>query len=335
MSDARQKLRAVPAISARAMAQREIAVRFTSMAGLIGPTRKPPNSFGWVGPGTLQFSEQGILVTARRATLLGLRHAQRFIPPAEIRDVYREANAVQVHLRGARNAYFRLWAEDAACAAQIVALLPTSHTVEFENTVNELENAGAWRMPALLAVVLSAVAALVVMGWVYKYRSVAVYRPRAAAVAPPAVPGAARSPVATADALRATEDLVQVGARIEALTAEFSAALDALMDGSVSQQKFAEGLDQWLRPQWDDLEARVRRANAAPGSLQARADGELMGAIHNWQLALRSYAEDLRDQRLVDRAFEYIKRAEQHQSRARQMQIDLAGPPASPAADAR
>src|SRR6266853_953253 len=131
MGDARQHLRAGPAVTPHVTAQREIAVRFTSTSGLIAPVRKPLNSFRWVGPATLRFSEQGILVSARRATLLGLRQTQRFIPPAEIRDVYREANAVQVHLRGPRNPYFRLWAEDSASAAQIVALLPTRHTIEF------------------------------------------------------------------------------------------------------------------------------------------------------------------------------------------------------------
>jgi hypothetical protein len=328
MSDARQHLRAVPAVSSRLMAQPEVAVRFTSISGLIAPARKPPNSFGWVGPATLRFSEDGVLVTARRATLLGLRQSQRFIPPAEIRDVYREANAVQVHLRGSRNPYFRLWAEDAACAAQIVALLPTSHTVEFENAVHELETATAWHVPTIWVVVLSAVACLVVFAWVDRYRSVVVRRPVTAVLPQPAVPTPTPEGEGTrADTLLATEDLTQFGARIETLTTEFSAALDALMDGRVGQQKFADELDEWLRPQWDDLEARVRQTNATPRSLRERADGELLGAINNWRLALRAYADDLRKQRVADRPFEYIRRAELHQRRAQLMQADLERPP--------
>lgn len=327
MNDARQHLRAVPAVSPRLMAQPEIAVRFTSISGLIAPVRKPLNSFGWVGPATLRFSEDGVLITARRATLFGLRQSQRFIPPAEICDVYREANAVQVHLRGSRNPYFRLWAEDAACAAQIVALLPTSHTVEFETAVQELQTATAWHVPAMWVVVLSAAAALAVLLWVDRYRSVAVRRPVTVLLPRPAAPAATPELVATpADALRVAEELAQFNARIETLTAEFSAALDALMDGRVSQQKFAAEMDEWLRPQWDDLEARVRRTHATPGPLHGRADAELLAAINNWQLALRAYAEDLRTQRVADRAFGYIGRAQLHHSRAQQMQLDLERP---------
>jgi hypothetical protein len=311
------------------MAQREVAIRFTSISALIAPLRKPPNSFGWVGPATLRFSEHGVLVTARRATLLGLRQSQRFIPPAEIRDVYREANAVQVHLRGVRKPYFRLWAEDAASAAQIVALLPTSHTVEFENAVHDLEAATAWRWPAVWAVVLTAAAALVVLAWVARYRSVTVRAPVAARpVQPVAVPGSA---AARADAALVIADLERFGAGIESLTAQFSTALDALMAGRVSQQKFAEGLDQWLRPQWDELEAKLRRVHPAPGSQHERADEELMDVVGNWQLALAAYAEDLRAQRLVDRPFRYIRQAQLHQWRAQGMQIELERPQASAA----
>ncbi len=324
MSDARQHLRAVPAITPEVTAPCEIAVRFTSTSGLIAPLRKPLNSFRWVGPATLRFSEQGVLVTAKRATLLGLRQTQRFIPPPEIRDVYREANAVQVHLRGPRNPYFRLWAEDSASAAQIVALLPTRHTIEFETALHEPEIGTAWRVPAVWPLVLLAVASLGVLAWVAGYRSLAVRTPVAAQIPPPAVPVTTpESGAARADALLAEQDLTVVGARIETLTSEFATAFDALMDGRVGQQKFADELDEWLRPQWDDLEAKVRRANAAPSSLRKRADDELIGAINNWQLALQAYADDLRNQRQAVRPFEYLRRAELHQGRAQQMQRDL------------
>lgn len=324
MSDARQHLRAVPAITAPVTTRHEIAVRFTSTYGLIVPLRKPLNSFRWVGPGTLRVSEQGILVSAKRSTLLGPRHTQRFVPAAEIRDVYREANAVQVHLRGARNPYFRMWAEDNAAAAQLVALLPTRHTIEFESEFHEPGVRSAWRLPVLWLLVLLALATVGAFVWLARHRdetqrSVAVH-PQVKAPQPVPSPetGATR-----ADALLAEQDLTLIGARIEILTTEFATALDALMDGRVSQQKFAEELERWLLPQWDALEAKVRRANAVPGSRHAYADGELMAAINNWQLALRAYTEDLRNQRQVVRTFEYLRRAELHEVRAQEMQRDL------------
>ena len=332
MSDARQHLRAVQAVSPPVSAGREIAVRFTSTSGLIAPIRNPLNSFRWVGPATLRFSEQGVLVTANRATLLGLRQTQRFIPPAEIRDVYREANAVQVHLRGSRNPYFRLWAEDSASAAAIVALLPTRNTIEFETTVHEPQVAADWRLPAVWLVVLLSVASLGILAWVAGHRNLAVPGPNAAQLPQPqpGVPLAKPGAGATGeDALLASQDLMKFGAHIEALKTEFAMAFEALMDGRVSQGKFADELDDWLRPQWDDLEARVGRASAPPGSLRERADHELMGEINNWQLALYAYAEDLRNQRQVVKSFEYLRSAERHQQRARQMQNDLERPATS------
>jgi hypothetical protein len=95
------------------------------------------------------------------------------------------------------------------------------------------------------------------------------------------------------------------------------------MDGKVSQEKFAEELQQWLLPQWDDLETKLRRANAAPGSLQEIADDHLMAAINNWQLALRTYTDDLRNQRRVVSTFEYLARAERHETRAQEILRNL------------
>jgi hypothetical protein len=326
MSDARPNLRAVPVPAPRPSAEREIAVRFTSTSGLIARLYKPLNSFRWVGPATLRFGSQGVLIKARRATWLGLRQTQRLITPSEIRDVYREANAVQVHLHGSRGAYFRLWAEDSASAAQIVELLPTKHTIEFESAIREPPIVISWRVPAIGLAVLSVLASLGTLIWVAAHRGPAVREPTAAPLPQPrpAVPGVKPEPVATGDdALLAEQDLRVFGARIEALSYQFQVAWDALQDGGFSQHKFADELDQWLRPEWDALEARVRRTDAAPGSARERADHELMGVINNWQLALYAYADDLRKQRQVVRSFEYLRRAEEHRQRALRMRSEL------------
>jgi hypothetical protein len=276
-----------------------------------------------------------VTVTAKRWSLLGLRQVQKFIPSPEISDVYREGSAVQVHLRGARNAYFRMWAEDAARAAQLVAVLPTRHTIEFDSEFSASQAVPAGRVPVvfLIAVLAVATAAGIAL-WLSSDRHRSQSRsPTLPGIASPLAPLAkgpaalpANSAAVHADVLLAQRDLAQFGPRIETLTTEFSAALDALMDGRVSQQKFADELEQWLLPQWDDLEARVRRTNAAPDSRQQKADGELMATINNWQLAVRSYVEDLRNHRRVDRAFAYMGRAEAHQRRAEQIQSDLESP---------
>jgi hypothetical protein len=338
MIDVRKHLRAVPAVSPQTSAEREIAVRFTSTSGLVARLHKPLNSFHWVGPATLRFTSQGVLVAAKRSTWLGLRQTQHLIRPAEIRDVYREANAVQVHLQGLRKAYFHLWAEDSASAAQIVELLPTGQTIEFESAIRDPDVVIAWRLPALGLVALLVVGAIGVLTWMVQYRGLPVHEPsatgspQAPVLSQPkaALPTVKPQAVATGDdALLADQDLRVFGARIEALSTEFRVAWDALQYGYVSQRKFADELDEWLRPQWDTLEAQVRRTAAPRGSTRERADQELMGVINNWQLALYAYADDLREQRQVVKSFEYLSRAHAHQQRAQQLQSDLERPPPS------
>jgi hypothetical protein len=327
MSSAGRHLRSVRTPGApQAAPERAIAVRFTSTAGLIARRRRPLNSFRWVGPGTLHLTAHGILITAKRSTLLGLRPSEHFIPAAEIHDVYREGSAVQVHLRGPRNAYFRLWTEDAASAAQLVAALPTRRTIEFESEFNEPQVASSWHMPLgwLIALLATAVAAVVI--WFAGHR--AEVRRDLPLPPPPASAAPARNPVSPEDVLLAQADLTRFAPRIVTLEAEFTLAFNALMDGRVSQENFADELEQWLLPQWDDLEAQLHRTHPAAGSLQQRADADLMAAINNWQLATRAYTDDLRNQRFVQKPFVYMGRAYVHRWRAERMQTALErGPP--------
>ncbi len=298
MSDVRKHLRAVPAVAPQASAEREIAVRFTPTPGLVARLNKPLNSFHWVGPATLRFTSQGVLVTAKRSTWLGLRQTQHLIRPAEIRDVYREANAVQVHLQGLRKAYFHLWAEDSASAAQIVELLPTAQTIEFESAIRDPDVVIAWRSPAVGLVALLVVGAIGVLTWMVQHRGLPVREPNATGspqarvLSQPkaALPTAKPQAVATGDdALLADQDLRVFGARIEALSTEFRVAWDALQYGYVSQRKFA---DESLYAYADDLRKQrqglsnplstlrvPKRTSSAPSSCKATWNGLRPSAI--------------------------------------------------------
>jgi hypothetical protein len=301
-------------------ASHEVAVRFTSTSEPGARRHRPLNSFRWIGPGRLRISPAGLLVTARSATLLGLRPAQRFIPAAQIHDVYREANAVQVHLRGPRHPYLRFWAEDAAEAARIVALLPTPHTIEFETALEEPRAHGSWRTPlAWLLALLLALALMAALAWLSGFLS-SQRASGVTAIAPRPMPAplAARAPpqVAPEDALRTRVDVVKYDERMQALRLEFDMAFEALMEGKVTQAAFIDQLQQWQLPQWDLLELEIRRTRAPPGSTQESADGHLLGTVNNWQLALRSYAEDLRNGRRVVDTFEYLRRADAQRAAA-------------------
>jgi hypothetical protein len=106
----------------------EFRVRFTRAKGISPLLRAPSNSFRWVGPGTVRFEPLGVLITAKRQRLGFARVHRRFVAASEIRNVYREGNAVRVDLRGegVHNPFFRFWAESAIAAAAIVKLFPRS-----------------------------------------------------------------------------------------------------------------------------------------------------------------------------------------------------------------
>jgi hypothetical protein len=79
--------------------------------------------------------ERGLLIIAKRRSAMAFHTTQeRFVPAAEICDVYREGNSVRVDLRGdlKQRDYFQFWTTDAATAGTIVRLLPTTRTIEYE-----------------------------------------------------------------------------------------------------------------------------------------------------------------------------------------------------------
>jgi hypothetical protein len=327
----KRHLRLVTGVAATAEALPDFEVRFSPTAALTTRLHRPANSFRWIGPGRLLVNRRGMLVTARSATLFGLRPSQRFIPAADIQDVYREANAVQVHVRGPRHPYFRFWTEDAAAAARIVALLPTSRTIEFETVLEEPPAPRRWRRPlAWLLALLLAVTLLGVLAWLSGFLN---GQPRASAPRPHPAPATTVTTrplpqVAPEDALRTRVDVVKYDERVQALRVEFDIAFEALMEGKVTQPAFIEQLQQWQLPQWDLLELELRRTRAPPGSLQERADQHILATINNWQLALRSYTDDLRRGRQVADAFEYLRRADAQRTAAARL-LDNLGRPAT------
>jgi hypothetical protein len=322
-------LRPVPASTAPA-AQPEIPVRFNATGGLAVPERRPYNSFRWVGHGSLRIEEAGLVVTAQRLTLLGHRTVRRFIPAGEIRDVYREGNAIQVHLRGARDPYFRLWAEDAAAATQIVARLPTKRTIELETPLHEPVTAAAWHLsPAWVAGSL-VVAAAVLGGYLLDRARVAPTPTRASPTAQATAPTPVPAQRAVSPSLPATHapdsaltqaELHKYLRRMGNLSAEFGMAFDTLRMGGLSQEAFIEGIDRWLLPQWDTLATELGRDQSNPQALsrepsQAVADAEIAAVISYWQLALKSYRDDLRAGRTVVKAFDYMRLADAHREHA-------------------
>ncbi len=316
----------------------EFAVRFSSATGLSARLRRPLNSFGFVGPGRVSLSPEGLTVNARSASLLGLRQAARFIPVGEIHDVYREGEAVQIHLRGPRRPYLRLWARDAASASELVALLPTRSTIEFDAALVETP-ARPPRAPLMLVTTLACMlAVLSLLAWLAGY-----LRPGAPVQGPPP-PASTAAPVvqpplpapeaaATPAQIRATRaDLEHYIERIDDLRAQYRDAYEELTLGRKTPADFADALRWWQLPQWNELEFELRTIEAQPGSLRDASRRDLLEVVDNWRVALRTYAEDRRAGVSVERPFAYMNRAEPFllAARARLARLDdrsVAAPP--------
>ena len=94
----------------------------------------------------------------------------------------------------------------------------------------------------------------------------------------------------------------------------------ALLDGSLSQEDFANGAERWLVPQWVSEEKRLRDGRFPTGSPREDLRAEMIGVTANWRNGLEAYATGLRqhDSVAVHRAFAYIGVAEEAERSARQ-----------------
>ena len=327
----RRHLRLIPSPAHPDAGRESFPVRFTTSSDRLAWLRQPANAFGWIGDGVVRFVPEGVLVLGRRLTWLGRRGSPRLIRPDEIRDVYREGNAVQINIRnaGRRHQFLRFWAEDVADAAELVARLPTTRTIELETLLRAPRNAGEALRPSVWFFALAALALAVLAG----LRALQTPRTEAPVPAPaatalphlaaPAVTDELQQVVdaaSPAEVSQARTDLERFAPRFDALTQQFAMAFNALTVGAtLSQGAFADGLDRWLSPQWAALAAQLPLEPAA--TLRGRADGELGGVIASWQRALRLYADGLRAQNssVVNAAFDAMREAEDHEGRARQL----------------
>jgi hypothetical protein len=302
---------------------REFPVRFTPNPGLRSLLRRPPNTRGWVGAGAILIDQQSLRITAKRLTPLGLRRTLDFVHQSEIREVYREGNAIRVDLLDEeRPGYFCLWAEDAESAAEIVRRLPTSSTVEIEGV-----DRAVWEEPPqrLSRSVLWAAACLVLIGgsiWAGKTLFPPVRAPQtiphqgATLSGPLPMPIHTTSAVAVVPDVGTLSDLEKFTARFDALASQFSVAFDALQTGELSQAEFADGLEHWLIPQWRTVSTELAAPAAGASVLRTNTDVMLKQVSDSWSQALTLYAQGLRDHdyREVLRGFDFIRDAEEYEN---------------------
>lgn len=313
-------MRAVPAAVPHAN-HHLFPVRFTPASGLSAVFLRPQNSYRWIGAGSLLVDEHGIRVTARRLTLLGLYRTVLFILPTEIREVYREGDSIRIDLQtGSRHDFLRFWAENTKAAAEIVARMPTSRTIELEARPwydGGSSSSEAYRSALWLALGILIAGALAWVG-VERLLSNQEPTPPAAEMPRPTIIAEAGS---EADAVAARGDLEKFTPRFDMLSVQFGTSFSALQKGSLSQEDFVSGVEKWLLPQWEELGAELAPTTSDSKSLRFEADTAIRGIIDNWHQALMAYAHGLRihDSDEVFNAFSYIKTAEAYQVRAREL----------------
>lgn len=301
---------------------REFSIRFAPTPGLKALLRKPHNSYGWVGRGMVLLDQHSLRITARRLTVLGLRRTIGFVHQSEIGGVYREDNAVRIDLLGETSpAYICFWAEDAGAASEIVARLPTHSTVEIEGAARNGQEEPGLRL-ARPALVWAAACVVMIAGLIWAGQGFApkLHAPASSRVSTAPQLTSMSMPIRATPAQPETADvgtmadLERFPARFDALTLQFSVASDALQSGKLSQEDFADGLEQWLMPQWKALAAQLASPSGEVSTLRANADAQLQHVIDSWTQALTLYVQGLRDHdyREVLRAYDSIRDAEEY-----------------------
>ncbi len=305
----------------------EFQVRFT-LEDPTAPRSQPPNSFHWIGAGTLRIGQRGVTIVGRRRGLMWIaRDERRFIPSSEIRNVYREADAIRIELREltARKQFFRFWAGSLKAAATIVALLPTARTVEIDEPAARIPRFATPTRPRqsslwLPLATLGAIAVVVAVGVTLRQPASRPTEPRsnAGAAAPldrePDAAGRAMTARRPSDAetFRARSEFDRFDPRFEGLSMQFAAAFEALQTGTLEQEDFASGLETWVIPQWRTLQGELAAAAPAADSADAGVHEALFATAIAWERALASYSAGLRehDSARVESAFAEMKRAE-------------------------
>ncbi|MFL6605452.1 MAG: hypothetical protein ACJ8R9_29525 [Steroidobacteraceae bacterium] len=275
-----------------------------------------PNSFRWSGSGTIHIMERGVLIIARRRSLMAFHTTQeRFVPAAEICDVYREGNSVRVDLRGElqQRDYFRFWTADTAVAGTIVRLLPTTRTIEYDSPAPisarapqrppraRRRTAPHTYIPIALVAGFIAAASFIAADKLrhqapsdtatHKLIAPAMEPGRTAALSTVAPPRATAAQIeATTAYLRHFDD------RMDGLRAQFRMAFYALQTGSLPQQDFAAGIDRWLLPQWRTLYNELASSRPEDGSLNWVVRENLLHVARGWERALDDYVIGLNEQ---------------------------------------
>ena len=313
-------------------------IRFARSAGLAALMEVPGNVFRWKGGGHLEIDTRGISIGVKRGllALLGGKRTHR-IPTEQLRAVYREGDALRVEYQSAETARVVLpfWAGDRDTAAQIVRLLPTSHTVELEHSTDATspeKPRADWRLllpvGALLGVLLAGAWAL----YPREHEKIeaaapAQSRDTPATVAAEEIPAqqTARTGQSVVLIARGTPAYEVAQAELRAfesqamkLEVEWRNQFRLLVAGALTREDFARKTEGYITGWWNVtfwILGNDRLADPALFDLRAA----MLGTARLWRDFHQMYAKGLRerDDLLMTRAIDEISHALETQSRTR------------------
>jgi hypothetical protein len=309
-------------------------IRFARTAGLLEAFLSPAeNSFRWKGDGKLRIEADGISIAVRRG-LLSLWPSSRRIPAANIRDVYREGDALRLTVAtpDMPRAIVSCWASDAETAAEIVQLLPTRRTVEIEPTASASSASRRSYDRSAILLLFGLVAVLVGVGlWIRTPGSTSseVLAPVAAPQIPVAVNLAQPRilsaedfvvpiPAGTPQFAIAVRHLAAFEQESARLLDEYRVDRKLLESGAMDAATFANRLDK-LELAWWNVTFRILDDPGFTDFSLLDFRANLMASARHWRNFLSRYATAIRkgDHVMIAASFDEMARAEQLQARAR------------------
>lgn len=315
-------------------------IRFARSAGFGSWLETPSNRFQWKGAGRLSITSDGITIAAKR----GITSLFRLAPPrriaaADLKEVYREGAALRFEFATPENPreVVPLWVGDRDIAANIVQLLPTTQTVELDETPARPapRTRGDRRIVAALSIGI-AIGAIATGLLTRPVRSPApiVDGSPPANVAPVAIEvdvAAPSMPIPLPEPRSVPRDSAAYKSAARAVSA-FSAEANELLKAyqlnrmdlesdAMTREQFADSLPA-LERRWWTLTLQILDAEelAVPQFADVRA--AMLGVGTHWRKFLTLYAEGMRkdDPALIRLAFSTLARAESAQWRVWQFE---------------
>jgi hypothetical protein len=313
-------------------------IRFARSAGFGAWLEEPGNRFRWKGAGRLSISRDGITIAAKRSLASLFRGAApRRIPAENLKEVYREGAALRFEFSTTDNPreVVPLWVRDRETAANIVQLLPTTRTVELEETSTRAApraRVDARVVIALLSgVAIGAAIAYVSMRGNSVAPVIAVETP-----APPVIGTSVdtASPIATIEArsvdarardlrgspgyLLAAPIIVEFNSRAEGLLHDYRLRREDLESDVLSREQYADALSA-LQLEWWDATTPLLEAHALehPDVVAIRAT--MLETSRHWRDFLIVYGEGMRrdDPNRIARSWGILWMAERAQWKMR------------------